>query len=359
MRFLQDVVIDAPIVLLGGARADGGHRGSAGGISSRQRSEATMPSPDESRHFTLEPVADGVWAAIHRLGGWAVGNAGIIDLGGVTLLFDTFLTPAAADDLAAAALALTGRAPAAIVLSHFHNDHVRGTQVFPGVPVVATGATRRLIDTLGREELASDLEHAAHQHARAAAMVDADHPAQRAYAVYFESYWAGLVASAPTVTLQLPTITFEDLLEIHGSRRTARVISLGAGHTPDDAVLVLEDDGVVFCSDLLFVGCHPYLADGDPDGWLRALDTLGTYGPARFVPGHGPVGTAADVRALADHIHGLRATAAQLLRDGASDEAVEELLPRDASATWDFAYPFHRSNLRFLLARERAGGSHG
>ncbi len=313
-----------------------------------------MPSPDDRRHFTLEPLADGIWAAIHRVGGWAIGNAGIIDLGDATLLFDALLTPAAADDLAAAALALTGRAPAAIVLSHYHNDHIRGSQVFPGVPIVATRATRSLIDTLGRDELASDLEHAAPQLARTAAMAVADDPAHRAYAASFEPYWAGLVASAPNVTLRLPTVTFEDRLEFHGSRRTARVISLGPGHTPDDAVLVLEDDGVVFCGDLLFVGCHPYLADGDPDGWLRALDTLGGYGSARFVPGHGAVGSASDVRALSDHIQGLQATAAQLHRDGASDDAVEELLPRDASAAWDFAFPFYRSNLRFLLERERS-----
>ncbi len=318
-----------------------------------------MPLPDPSRHFTLEPLADGVWAAIHRVGGWAVGNAGIVDLGDATLLFDAFLTPDAADDLAATALALTGRPPAAVVLSHYHNDHIRGAQVFPGVPVVATRATRRLIDTLGRDELASDLEHAASQRARTAAMADADDPAHRTYAAYFEPYWAGLVASAPNVTLRLPTVTFDDRLEIHGSRRTARVISLGAAHTPDDAVLVLEDDGVVFCSDLLFVGSHPYLADGDPDGWLRALDTLGGYGPARFVPGHGPVGTHADVGALADHIRELQATAARLHRDGASDDDVAELLPRDTSAAWDFAYPFYRSNLRFLLGRARAGAAGG
>jgi cyclase len=318
-----------------------------------------MPSPDESRHFTLDPIAEGVWAAIHRIGGWAVGNAGIVDLGDVTLLFDAFLTPDAAEDLAAVALALTGRTPDVIVLSHYHNDHIRGTQVFPGVPLFATRATRGLIDTLGREELASDLEHAAPQLARTAALADAEDPAHRSFAAYFEPYWAGLVASAPHITLRLPNVTFEDRLEIHGSRRTARVISLGAAHTPDDAVLVLEDDGVVFCSDLLFVGSHPYLADGEPDGWLRALDAIGAFGATRFVPGHGPVGTAADVRALADHIRGLQATAAQLHRDGTSDEAVEGLLPTDASAAWDFAYPFYRSNLRFLLARARAGGALG
>jgi hypothetical protein len=33
------------------------------------------------RHFTLEPVCAGAWAALHKDGGWAVGNAGIVDLG--------------------------------------------------------------------------------------------------------------------------------------------------------------------------------------------------------------------------------------------------------------------------------------
>jgi cyclase len=161
------------------------------------------------------------------------------------------------------------------------------------------------------------------------------------------------------VTLRLPTVAFEERLEFHGSRRSARVISLGAAHTPDDAVLVLEDDGVVFCGDLLFVRSHPYLADGDPDGWLRALDALAAHGPARYVPGHGPVGSLADVVALADHIRGLQATAAQLHRDGARDDDVAALLPHDASADWDFAYPFYRSNLRFLLGRARQGAADG
>jgi hypothetical protein len=40
------------------------------------------------RHVRIEAVADGVWAVLHREGGWAVANAGIVDLGDATLLFD-------------------------------------------------------------------------------------------------------------------------------------------------------------------------------------------------------------------------------------------------------------------------------
>ena len=44
----------------------------------------------ESRHFRLEQLADGVYACINADGGWAICNAGIIDLGNRTLVFDAF-----------------------------------------------------------------------------------------------------------------------------------------------------------------------------------------------------------------------------------------------------------------------------
>ncbi len=51
-----------------------------------------------SRHFNLEQLADGVYAAIHAEEGWAICNAGIIDLGDRTLVFDSFMSPQAAID---------------------------------------------------------------------------------------------------------------------------------------------------------------------------------------------------------------------------------------------------------------------
>jgi cyclase len=310
-----------------------------------------VPDIPTSRHFDLRPLADGVWAAIHRIGGWAVGNAGIVDLGGATLLFDAGLTPAAGADLAAAALALTGRPPTYVALSHYHNDHIRGAQALPSVPSIASEATRALIDTLGREELASDLEHGAAQLGATRDLAGDDDPLRSAYAAYFVPYWEGIVATAPHVTLRLPDLTFTDQLRLHGTRRSVELRSLGAGHTPDDTVLVLPDDGVVVCSDLLFVGCHPYLADGDPEGWRRGLDALAGFGAARYVPGHGEVGGPDDVRAMAAHLDALQATAEDLHRRGIGPEEVDDLVPEDASAAWDFAYPFYRANVRFLLRR--------
>ena len=73
-----------------------------------------MPS---SMHFELKEVAEGVYAAIGIPGGAAFSNAGIVDLGDQTMVFDTFQTPHAAQDLKDAAEALTGRTVSYVVIS--------------------------------------------------------------------------------------------------------------------------------------------------------------------------------------------------------------------------------------------------
>jgi hypothetical protein len=43
----------------------------------------------DSKHFTIEEVAAGLWVAIQILGGSHICNSGIIDLGDKSLIFDT------------------------------------------------------------------------------------------------------------------------------------------------------------------------------------------------------------------------------------------------------------------------------
>jgi len=47
-----------------------------------------------SKNFSLQQLAAGVWAAIQNdKGGHAISNAGVIDLGNKTLVFDAFMNP--------------------------------------------------------------------------------------------------------------------------------------------------------------------------------------------------------------------------------------------------------------------------
>jgi cyclase len=67
------------------------------------------------------------------------------------------------------------------------------------------------------------------------------------------------------------------------------------GHSPDLSVLWLPDDGVLFASDLLFIGRYPYLGDANVPAWLNALARLRRLEPAVVVPGHGQRAVASDL----------------------------------------------------------------
>ena len=98
-----------------------------------------------SKHFRLQQLAEGVYAAIHMDGGTAISNAGIVDLGDHTLIYDTLMTPQAATDLRLAAETLTGRPIDMVINSHWHYDHIWGNQVFsPNTKIISTEETRRL-----------------------------------------------------------------------------------------------------------------------------------------------------------------------------------------------------------------------
>lgn len=85
-----------------------------------------------------------------------------------------------------------------------------------------------------------------------------------------------------------PVITFDREMKLHVGDHTFRLVSM-PGHTPYQAAVVVEEEGVVFTSDNIFCQCHTWLQEADPERWLQALDSLGALREDTFVPGHGPV----------------------------------------------------------------------
>jgi glyoxylase-like metal-dependent hydrolase (beta-lactamase superfamily II) len=93
-----------------------------------------------------------------------------------------------------------------------------------------------------------------------------------------------------------PVITFSKAMTLHVGDHTFRLVSM-PGHTPYQAAIVVEEEGVVFTSDNIFCKCHTWLQEADPQRWLGALDSLRGLREDTFVPGHGPV---CDKRYLAE-----------------------------------------------------------
>lgn len=303
-----------------------------------------------SRHFQLERLTDGVYACVHKDGGWAISNASIIDLGKQTLVFDTYLTPQAAYDLRAAAKTVTRRMPDYVVNSHYHNDHIRGNQVFNESVLVSTKRTRELIATQGQAELESDRKQAAKRLAELKVFAQSQDKKRRKFAAFFLPYWQGILASLPKIKLRLPELTFERQLTFHGTKRTAQLIEVNKGHTESDCLLFLPQEGVVFCSDLLFVRGHPYLGDGDPQNLLSILDQLEGLAANVYVPGHGPVGKREDLDKLRLYIRKLMRLAQEAVaRGNGVEDLVKQPIPQPF-ANWILAQPFYEANLRFLYS---------
>jgi cyclase len=298
-----------------------------------------------SRHFTLHELGNGVYAAIANDGGWAICNAGIVDLGDQVLVFDTFVNQEAAADLKNAAVNLTGKEVGWVINSHYHSDHVKGNQVFAGAKIVATAKTRKVMVKVKEhyerdsEAIRKDVQKDLEMH-----LANHDDPDT----VLFEGYDRGHLEGLPTLKYTLPDTTFDSRMALHGSKRTAEAITYGGGHTVSDAILYLPEDGIAFMGDLLFAECHPYFADGDPEELFRVLDRVEALEPKVLVPGHGPVGASKDIAPIREYFDRLQATVDEARNSGGGlAQATEKPVgpPFDA---WKWR-SFYKDNLEFLF----------
>lgn len=308
----------------------------------------------ESKHFQIEQLADGVYAAIASEQGYAICNAGIIDIGDKTIIFDTFISPDAAENLLRAVEQLTSHETVWVVNSHYHNDHIRGNQVFPSnVDIISTAWTREAIARKEPEEIRWEKENIPQGIADAQMKLAAEKdPKRRRELASLIVYYKAIIGSHPQLKTRLPNITFEPpKLVIHGTQRTGKLLSF-AGHTASDLVLYLPEEKIAFMSDLLFINIHPYLASGFPERWKESLSTVEALGVQTVIPGHGPVGRSADLSTMTQYILSLEDIVANMMKSGRSLEEVSlQPIPPQFETWLLFFDNFFVANLQFLYQR--------
>jgi glyoxylase-like metal-dependent hydrolase (beta-lactamase superfamily II) len=317
----------------------------------RKREEIlTVPKHlPKSKHFKIERLEDGVYAAVASEKGYAICNAGIIDIGDRTILFDTFISPEAARDLLKVAEQLTSNKITHVVNSHWHNDHIRGNQVFRSdVDIISTVKTREAIARNEPEEIKSEKETTLKEIIDAQSKLSAEKdPKRRRELASLISYMQGVSKSHRELKTRLPNITFEHELTIHGTKRTIELLPL-AGHTFSDVVLYLSKEKIAFMGDLLFVNIHPYLASGSPEQWKQSLAEVEALGVQIVVPGHGPVGRSANLSVMLQYILSLESIVMNMIKSGKSvEQASFEPVP-SPFATWLSYENFCVTNLEFL-----------
>lgn len=307
----------------------------------------------ESSHFRLEEMADGVYAAIHTDGGAAISNAGVVDLGDRTVVYDAFMSPHAAVDLRAAAEALFDRPVGAVIDSHWHYDHIWGNQAFSAdSDIISTEETRRLfIATKGHgayDEFVATAE--ANLETNQAALALAPDEGERRQRKMWVDFYQGLVDLRPTLQLRPPNLTFDERMILHGPDRSVELLNFENGHTESDIVLWLPEERIAFMGDLLFIGNQPYLGGGDPDSLCWILEQVSALEPRLLLAGHGPVGEADSLDVMAQYVRTLDGLARQMAEDGEPEEALAAVSIPEPFGDWLLA-SFFPGNLLFLYHR--------
>jgi cyclase len=310
-----------------------------------------------SRHFQIEPLAEGVYVALAREGGGAWSNAGIVDLGDRTLLFDTLALPQAARDLVNIAHHLTHRPITLAVNSHWHLDHVAGNQVLPPTTtIVSTQRTRALIaDRLPPQTREQQTNVPRQLRELEAELQTTPNPARREEIGKEIDRLRMVLHDLPSLSVRLPDLAFEHKLLLHGTTRRAELLTFGGGHTESDAILYLPHDQIAFVGDLLFHHRHPWIGDGSPDVCLRIYDQIDALDPPVevLVPGHGPVATPSAFAALRRYVPALRQIAEDVVRGGGTEaDALNRAVPA-AFSEWDGLDTF-KANMAYFYRQALA-----
>jgi len=307
-----------------------------------------------SEHFTLTELAEGVWAAIATETGGAFSNAGIIDLGDHTLVFDTMNTPRAGSDLKRAAEELTGRPVSYIVNSHWHADHWMGNQVFDKqTKIISTPQTLELMtseldDIRKSQKDFSDFRKLIHDYEKS---LELETNAQRKQMIMATiSRWRYELEALPGLTPRLPDLTFDNTIVIYGQRRSVEIYASGKGHTVSDVFLVLPDEQIVFWGDLGFFSCQPYLASCDLQGWKSQILSMTQSLYKHFIPGHGPLGNQMDLQLEHQYIVTLETKVREAFMDGMSvEDAVSKISLPQPFYEWIYSGARRfESNVRFI-----------
>ena len=192
------------------------------------------------------------------------GNIGVLTGADGTLVIDDEYAPLA-PKIHAAIHALSGQPIRFLVNTHWHGDHTGGNLAMHEAGAIIV----------------------AHENVRKRMSVD-----------QFNAVFKRTTPASPEAAL--PVVTFSDGVTFWWNGNEVRVIHVKNAHTDGDAVIYFPQLNVIHLGDVFFHGLYPFIdkaSGGSMDGMIAAVDQVLPLinDSTRVIPGHGPLGTRADL----------------------------------------------------------------
>ena len=216
-------------------------------------------------------------------------NAGFVVTDDGVVVFDALGTPVLGRAMVAAIRTITSQPIRRVIVSHYHADHVYGLQALKEAGA-EIWAYRR-----GEAYFTSGLaeERLAQRRADLFPWVD------------------------DKTRVVRPDVWLDGDVDFRMGGVTFRLVYSGGGHSPEDLMMYVVEDRLLFAGDLIFSGRIPFVGNGDSRGWLQATKRMLALSPAIVVPGHGPASrdVERDLTLTRDYLIYLRETMGRAAKD--------------------------------------------
>jgi glyoxylase-like metal-dependent hydrolase (beta-lactamase superfamily II) len=244
--------------------------------------------------FTVEKVADGVFAALAKPQVMINSNAAIFVLSRDVLVVDAHSKPsAAAALLAQIKKEVTDKPVRYLVNTHFHWDHTQGDRAYKAantkIEIIASETTKQLMTQLQRDRLKESLDSIPGMiDTLRARLSRATTPQDRDWCNEQLRQLGAYQQEMKSYPLELPTTTFARTHVIQDSSGEVHLGFHGKAHTAGDIQVFSPAKKVVAAGDAV-IGLLPNLNDGYPRPWPKTIDSLGEQKFDHIIGGHGAV----------------------------------------------------------------------
>ena len=188
-----------------------------------------------------------------------ISNAGFVVTPAGVIVVDALGSPILAQKLITEIKKITPQKVVAVIVSHYHADHVYGLQEFKkiGAKIYAQGEGRNYLssETAKQRLIASRIDF---------------------------SPWVNI-----NTNLISADVWVDQKLKLSIGGVDFFISRVGPAHAPEDLMVDVPSEKVLFAGDLVFRGRIPFVGNADSKGWLKGLDEIEKFNPNIVIPGHG------------------------------------------------------------------------